>query len=64
MRQSHLVTAEVARRVAEFVAALRSEGRRAPVSEAPIAATAIAHDLVLDTQDTDFGIPGLRSVAV
>jgi len=57
------VDAAVGRRFAEFVAALRGEGRRAPVLDALIAATAIAHGLVLYTQDADFApFPGLESV--
>ena len=55
------VSTDVARRFAELVAALRAEGRRAPVIDALIAATAIAHGLELYTQDTGFEVfPGLR----
>ncbi len=48
------VTADVARRYAELATALRAEGRRAPIIDALIAATAIAHGLVLYTLDEDF----------
>ncbi len=55
------VSTDVARRFAELVAALRADGRRAPVIDALIAATAIAHGLELYTQDTGFEVfPGLR----
>lgn len=52
------VSAAVARAWAELVAALRADGLRAPVIDALIAATALAHGLVLYTQDADFEIFG------
>jgi predicted nucleic acid-binding protein len=59
------VSTDVARRFAELVAALRAERRRAPVIDALIAATAIAHELELYTQDAGFEIfPGLRLVVL
>ena len=57
------VSAAVARRFAELVALLRAEGRGAPIVDALIAATAIAHGLVLYSHDADFGtFPGLEHV--
>ena len=44
----------VARRFAEIVDALRRGGRRAPILDVLIAATAVEHHLVLYTQDRDF----------
>ena len=44
---------------------LRDGGRRMPVNDSWIAATAIAHDLAVVTQDDDYdGIPGLEVVHV
>lgn len=57
------VSVTVARRFAELVAALRAEGRRAPIIDALIAATALTHGLVLYTRDAEFAIfPGLGPV--
>ena len=57
------VSTTVARRFAELVAELRAGGRRAPVIDGLIAATAIAHDLALYTHDEGFAVfPGLRAV--
>lgn len=40
---------------------LRAAGRRLPINDSWIAATAIAHDLPVATQDADYdGVPGLR----
>lgn len=50
------VTAEVARRFAELAAALRAERRRFPIIDTLIAATALARDLPLFTQDADFAV--------
>jgi predicted nucleic acid-binding protein len=47
---------------------LAEAGRRANVNDVWIAATAIAHDLAVVTQDADFGVleelAGLRTIAV
>ncbi len=45
----------VASRFAELVAELRADGRKCPVVDVLIAATALRHDLPLCTQDRDFG---------
>lgn len=59
------VDAEVARTFARIVADLRSRGRKVPLLDALIAATAISHDLVLVTQDCGFEeITGLAVVVV
>ncbi len=55
----------VAERLGELLAAARSAGRRAGAMDAIIAATALAHDLAVWTQDDDFEVlsellPGLR----
>ena len=55
----------VAERLADLLAAARSQGRRAGAMDAIIAATAVAHDLEVWTQDDDFDVlaelmPGLR----
>ncbi|MBA3245771.1 MAG: PIN domain-containing protein [Actinobacteria bacterium] len=50
------VTAEVARRFAELASTLRVERRRFPIIDTLIAATALAHDLPLFTQDADFAV--------
>lgn len=50
----------------ELVAALRKQGRKKLlVNDSWVAATAIAHDVPVLTQDTDFeDIPGLRVVKI
>lgn len=59
------VTAEVARRFSEIVAALRGEGRRAPVIDALIAATAIEHAVPVVTRDADMAaLPGVDVIWV
>lgn len=55
----------VAERLAELLAAARTQGRRAGAMDAIIAATALVHDLALWTQDDDFAVlaelaPALR----
>ncbi len=55
----------VAEHLADLLAAARSHGRRAGAMDAIIAATALAHDLTVWTQDDDFDVlaelaPGLR----
>jgi len=57
----------VASRLADLLAAARSQNRRAGAMDAIIAATALVHDLEVWTQDDDFGVlaeldPGLRVV--
>lgn len=48
-----------------LVARLRSEGRRAPVNDTWIAATALAHDLPVMTQDSDYAtMPGVTAIRV
>jgi hypothetical protein len=50
---------------AELVATLRADGRRAPVNDTWIAATAITHGLPVLTQDTDYDImPGLTVIKI
>ncbi len=46
----------VADRLAELLAAAKASGRRAGAMDAIIAATAIAHDLAVWTQDDDFDV--------
>jgi predicted nucleic acid-binding protein len=46
----------VAERLADVLAAARIQGRRAGAMDAIIAATALAHDLEVWTQDDDFGV--------
>jgi len=56
---------EVARTFAEIVAEARRLGRRPKIMDAWIAATAVARDLPLYTQDEDFlSIPRVRVVRV
>jgi predicted nucleic acid-binding protein len=57
--------AVVAERLAAILAAARTSRRRAGAMDAIIAATAVAHDLTVWTQDDDFAVlaelaPGLR----
>jgi predicted nucleic acid-binding protein len=51
----------VAERLAELLFAAREQGRRAGAMDAIIAATALAHDLTIWTQDDDFEV--LRELA-
>lgn len=46
----------VAERLAELLVAARAGGRRAGAMDAIIAATALAHDLTVWTQDDDFDV--------
>lgn len=46
----------VAARLADLLAAARSQGRRAGAMDAIIAATALVHDLEVWTQDDDFDV--------
>ena len=55
----------VAERLADLLSAARAAGRRAGAMDAIIAATALAHDLAVWTQDEDFDVlaelaPALR----
>ena len=57
--------AVVAERLAAILAASRAQKRRAGAMDSIIAATAVAHDLAVWTQDDDFGVlaelePALR----
>ncbi len=55
----------VAHAWAGLVARLRAAGRRMPVNDSWIAATALAHGIPVVTQDTDYDdVPGLRVVKV
>lgn len=46
-----------------LVATLRSEGRRMPINDSWIAATALAHEMPVVTQDADFdAVPGLTVI--
>jgi predicted nucleic acid-binding protein len=55
------IDSEVARTFAELVAEARRHGKRPKIMDTWIAATAIAHDLSIYTQDEDFAaIPKVR----
>ncbi len=59
------VDAEVARTFARLVADLRARGRRVPVLDALIAATAIVEDVPIVTQDRDYdAMPGVCVIRV
>jgi predicted nucleic acid-binding protein len=59
------VDAAVAAAWARLRVALRDQGRRIGVNDSWIAATALAHDLAVVTQDDDYdGLPGLVVVRV
>jgi predicted nucleic acid-binding protein len=48
---------------ATLVARLRDQGRKAPINDSWIAATAVAHDLPVLTQDGDFDVmPGVKTI--
>jgi predicted nucleic acid-binding protein len=56
-----LIDAEVARTFAELVAEALRHGKRPKIMDAWIAATAVAHDIPVYTQDGDFAeIPKVR----
>lgn len=60
-----LIDADVASRWAALRVALRDTGRRMPVNDSWIAATALAHGMPVVTQDDDYdGVPGLVVVRV
>jgi predicted nucleic acid-binding protein len=59
------IDAAVADRFAEIVATARRQGRRPKVMDTWIAATAVAHDMPVYTQDDEFAlIPRVRVVQV
>ena len=59
------INAEVARQFARIVAALRAGGRRVPILDALIAATAIVEQIPVVTQDNDYAaIPGVEVIRV
>ena len=59
------VDGDVATAWAALVAQLRAEGRRMPLNDSWIAATAIAHDLPVVTQDADFDdAPGVGVIRI
>lgn len=59
------VDLDVARRFGAVVADLRRRGRKVPVIDALIAATALAHDIPLVTQDRDYdAIEGLQVIRI
>ncbi|MHB1929474.1 MAG: PIN domain-containing protein, partial [Acidimicrobiales bacterium] len=59
------VDTEVARQFAHIVAALRRSGRRVPVLDALVAATAVVEDIPVVTQDRDYAaIPGVEVIKV
>ena len=59
------VDAEVARQFARIAAALRADRRRVPILELLVAATAIAEQIPVVTQDHDYdAIPGVEVIRV
>ena len=59
------IDAKVAHAWATLRLALRDQGRRMPLNDSWIAATAIAHHLPVAAQDSDYdGVPGLKVVRV
>jgi hypothetical protein len=59
------VDAHVARKFAQVVASLRAAKRRVPVLDALVAATALAEEIPVVTQDNDYPvIPGLEVIRV
>lgn len=59
------VDAEVARQFARIVAALRVSGRRVPLLDALVAATAVVERIPVVTQDNDYeAIPGVEVIRV
>ncbi|MDA8071485.1 MAG: PIN domain-containing protein [Actinomycetota bacterium] len=59
------IDAEVARRFARIVASLRAGGRRVPILDALVAATAIVEQIPVVTQDNDYeAIPGVEVIRV
>ena len=59
------IDAEVVRQFARIVSALRANGRRAPILDALVAATAIVEQIPVVTQDKDYeAIPGVEVIRV
>ena len=59
------IDAEVARQFARIVAALRASGRRVPILDALVAATAVVEQIPVVTQDNDYeAIPGVEVIRV
>jgi predicted nucleic acid-binding protein len=59
------IDSQVAHAWAALKVALREQGRRMPLNDSWIAATAIAHHLPVVAQDADYdGVPGLQVVRV
>jgi predicted nucleic acid-binding protein len=59
------IDAEVGRQFARIVVALRAGGRRVPILDALVAATAIVEQIPVVTQDTDYeAIPGVEVIRV
>jgi predicted nucleic acid-binding protein len=59
------MTAEVARQFARIAAALGADGRRVPILDAILAATAVVEQIPVVTQDRDYEtIPGLEVIRV
>lgn len=59
------VDVEVARQFARIIAALRTGGRRVPILDALVAATAIVEQIPVVTQDDDYdAIPGVQVIRV
>lgn len=59
------IDAEVARQFARIVAALRAGGRRVPIPDTLVAATAIVEQIPVATQDNDYeAIPGVEVIRV
>jgi predicted nucleic acid-binding protein len=59
------IDAEVARQFARIVAALRAGGRRVPILDGLVAATAIVEQIPVVTQDNDYeAIPGVEVIRV
>jgi predicted nucleic acid-binding protein len=59
------VDAGVARQFAQIVALLRADGRRIPILDAIVAATALVEQIPVVTQDRDYdAIPGIEVIRV
>ncbi len=59
------IDAKAAHAWAALRLALRDAGKRMPINDSWIAATAIAHDIPVASQDGDYdGVPGLRVIRV
>lgn len=55
----------VGERWSRLLATLRAAGRRMPINDSWIAATALAHDLAVLTQDADYDdVPGLAVIRI